>query len=226
MAIALDANTPGQLTTGTSFSWTHTPVGTPTLVVVSGGGTAGTNHITDITYGGVSMFANSVIQLNATAGLAGIIYYLFNPPAGAQSVVITRTIGAGEFLTSTTYTGSGTIGNTNTGQDNTNASSLAVNVTAQAATSWLLTAFIGNVGVPTSVTGGSATWADRNASGTVPNHTTYDSDGTVTSGSDTVTVTWAVGQNGIAMAVAEILVPAAAGGATRDARALSLLGVG
>jgi hypothetical protein len=69
---------------GTTLSWTHTPIGTPTAVAVSFQRFNGT--VPGVTYGGNSM---TLARDQAFGGSNVDIYGLPNPPAGAQTVVIT-----------------------------------------------------------------------------------------------------------------------------------------
>lgn len=108
MAIAYDASSNGAWSSGTSYSWTHTPSGTPAGVVVSYGQEGTTQDIvTGITYGGVAM-----ARINrATANDNSDLYFLGSSiPTGAQTVVV----------------------NLSTGSPNGSMSSAAVTVTAGA----------------------------------------------------------------------------------------------
>jgi hypothetical protein len=78
-----------------SFSWTHTPTGTPrgVLVYVFTNGTA-TQTVTGVTYGGVAMTAVAGGAATDTAGEPGQVdtYFLGSGiPTGAQSIVVSRT---------------------------------------------------------------------------------------------------------------------------------------
>jgi hypothetical protein len=100
MAVAFDATSESHTgTTGStseaSFSWTHTPVGTPAGVVVyvMTDGTA-TDLVTSVTYGGTAMAAVSGGLAADTAGEVGQCKAYFlgaSIPTGAQTVVVNRT---------------------------------------------------------------------------------------------------------------------------------------
>ena len=78
---AFDAvtNISGGVSTGTSFSTTHTPVGTPSLIVVGVAFTGSRNVWPTVTYGGVPMsMATSRDSYPENSNL--LIYYLFSPP--------------------------------------------------------------------------------------------------------------------------------------------------
>ncbi len=75
---------------GTTLSWTHTPVGTPTAVAVgieSYDGPGGTLTITGITYGGVAMTRS--VQAGAQGGSHTELWCLANPASGAKTVTVT-----------------------------------------------------------------------------------------------------------------------------------------
>lgn len=76
---------------GTSFSWTHTPAGTPTAVAVFLNNYQGNTNIVGVTYGGLSM-SLAVLQVDGNLGTPQTevaIFGLANPPAGPQTVVVT-----------------------------------------------------------------------------------------------------------------------------------------
>lgn len=99
MAVAYDAASESH--TGTtassseaSFSWTHTPVGTPAgvLVYVMSLGNP-TDQSTGVTYGGVSLATDAAWEANDTLNEGGTCraYYLgASVPTGAQTVVVSR----------------------------------------------------------------------------------------------------------------------------------------
>jgi hypothetical protein len=98
---------------GTNYSWTHTPVGTPTGVAVGiqlyTGGSC--TSISSVTYGGTPMTqATSVAITDATTLVA--MYGLANPPSGAQTVVVTMNTNCGMFSQARSATVTG--GNTTT----------------------------------------------------------------------------------------------------------------
>ena len=98
MAVAFDAASESH--TGTtpsssesSFSWTHTPVGTPAGVLVFTFSQTATQICTAVTYGGVSVPAVSGGAAVDTAGETGACKAWFlnsGIPTGAQTVAVTR----------------------------------------------------------------------------------------------------------------------------------------
>lgn len=90
MAIAFDASSEGNYAAG-SFTWTHTPVGTPkgvfVGVVLFGDNT---DNITSVTYGGTTMTRSNTVVSGTTFRTWG--YFLgASIPTGAQSVVVNLT---------------------------------------------------------------------------------------------------------------------------------------
>lgn len=89
MALALDSSgTPASQTT--SFSFTHTPVGTVRAVIITVNQQTGFNdEVTSVTYGGVP--CNRVAINAKSTGETGAVYVYFlgaNIPTGAQTVAI------------------------------------------------------------------------------------------------------------------------------------------
>jgi hypothetical protein len=86
-AMAFDAVSHGELSNANSpLSWTHTPVGTPSAVVVGIGNYEGASSVTSVTYG-----ATTLTQLAILTG-AGNGVYLYganNVASGAQTVTVT-----------------------------------------------------------------------------------------------------------------------------------------
>jgi len=81
----------GAKSASSSFSWTHTPVGTPDLVVVcisSNDATSANTAVSSVTYGGVDM-----PQINDQVSAAGFVrvstHLLTSPASGAQTVAVT-----------------------------------------------------------------------------------------------------------------------------------------
>jgi hypothetical protein len=99
MAIAFDASSESHAgTTGSSseasFSWTHTPVGTPKGVLVFTFVNANADEVSAVTYGGVSLSTDAAWRAVDTADEPGDCKAWFlgsGVPTGSQSVVVTRT---------------------------------------------------------------------------------------------------------------------------------------
>jgi hypothetical protein len=113
MAVAFDAATESHASTltatsGTSYTWTHTPVGTPRGVLVfTHNFASATNTNTAVTYGGVSMTAVTGGEAQDTAGTFPLnckAWFLGSGiPTGAQSVVVSRS-GGSCYATAVTVT--------------------------------------------------------------------------------------------------------------------------
>jgi hypothetical protein len=116
MAVAFDATSESHSgttpsTSESSFSWTHTPVGTPAGVLVFTFSQTASQICTAVTYGGVSMAAVSGGAAVDTAGETGACkaWFLNNSiPTGAQTVAVTRNNTADEaYAIAITVTSSG-----------------------------------------------------------------------------------------------------------------------
>jgi len=89
MAIAFDTSIES-VRTGTSdpMTWTHTPVGTPRAIAIAFvHGTSSTDHVSTVTYGGVSM--SRIVRATDTATEQGAAEWWFlgaSIPTGAQTV--------------------------------------------------------------------------------------------------------------------------------------------
>jgi len=98
VAVAFDAVGPsatGQTSSGatTTLSWSHTVgAGSNTVLIVGGaiGNASAPPAITSITYNSVAMTGFATVNSGGlTAGYVAM-YYLLNPPAGANTVLVTR----------------------------------------------------------------------------------------------------------------------------------------
>lgn len=85
MTVALDAVTSNtQLFGGSPFSFTHTPVGTPTAVGVFVSVADNSGTVTGVTYGGIPM----TLAVSTADGAAVYIFGLASPPSGPQTVSV------------------------------------------------------------------------------------------------------------------------------------------
>lgn len=90
------------------FSWTHTPVGTPTTVVVGVAIRENLTTVSGITYGGTAMvFVRADL---VAAAVRNEVWILDNPPAGAQTITVTLVLAQQTASISVTVTGSATAG--------------------------------------------------------------------------------------------------------------------
>jgi hypothetical protein len=109
MAIAFDDWWDNNRTgTGTTQSWSHTPLGTPRAVVVAvTHGASSTEHVSSVTYGGVAM--TPVVSAADTGGEPGRTSLFFlgsGVPTGTQTVLVTYSTGTTDdtHATSVTFT--------------------------------------------------------------------------------------------------------------------------
>lgn len=101
MAVTFDAasSTGAGGSGGPTYSWTHTPVGTPTAVglwaTIYGGG----NTISGVTYGGVSMGA-PVLTVTNTGGRndTDYLFGLASPLSGPQTIIVTTAPAGGKYI--------------------------------------------------------------------------------------------------------------------------------
>jgi hypothetical protein len=84
-----DAKSEGQVT-NTTITFAHTPVGAPGAVVVSLGCWFDPGAFTAATYGGQALTAHPDSPVVST-NVRVYMWYLLNPPAGVQNVVLTWT---------------------------------------------------------------------------------------------------------------------------------------
>ena len=219
MATAFDAEAEGALGVGvTTGSFTHTPVGTPSIVFVC----IEDQNLLGIsapTYGG-----NTMTLITSPADpvvTVGYIYYLANPPAGAQTVGLTRASGVDNLWAySLTYTGTATSGipDASTTGSGT-AASLTGTLTTIADNAWtLLVCYMDNAGIAA----GTGSTQRGTTQGTVS--AVFDSNGALTPpGSKSMSVTASSGSNFNYVMVSFGPAGAAQGTITHN---LSLLGVG
>ena len=109
--VAFDAASTAQFDGVSSFSYTHTPVGTPTTAVVEVG--IRSDGLTDftvssITYGGTAM--TFVRRDFTTLVQSSEVWLINNPAAGAQTVAVTLSAAAEGASIAVTVTGSATSG--------------------------------------------------------------------------------------------------------------------
>jgi len=101
MAVAHDAGSESAVSASTaSFSWTHTPSGTPRSALVFVLSIQSTGDDTGVTYGGTAMALVAGGEANDTATEQGTVrtYFLDNVAAGAQTVEVTRVNDATQMM--------------------------------------------------------------------------------------------------------------------------------
>jgi hypothetical protein len=115
--------------TGTSLTWTHTPVSsTPTAVAVLVQNYEAGGSVTGVTYGGTAM--TNALNTGNFHGASCQIWGLPNPASGAKSVVVS---GASTIINAASITVTGS--NTSTTFDSTNSQLTATTTSTLAVTS-------------------------------------------------------------------------------------------
>ena len=220
-----------QLTLQTaSFSWTHTPVGTPKGIIVWVGHNVAADASEDVTgikYGGVSMIkgAGTPQHLTGAEDVTNYIYYLGSGiPTGAQTVEVTIS-GTEEYIgvsVSVTAAGDTTENTTDVTLSATSGANPSATFALGSVTSFVVQGWMSgqnNLGAVTEFSGWAAdAKQEKDWGGRVMGFWTYD-----TVGSSDVTIGFTAADddyNIFAFALKEV----AAGGA--ESKALTLLGVG
>lgn len=105
MAIALDASTSGG---GDNLTFAHTCTGSNLILFVGGAADYQADRVTGITYGGVAMTQVNKGQLDGDRWQ--YLYYLVNPPTGANNVVVSGPTGGFYKFSAISYTGASQTG--------------------------------------------------------------------------------------------------------------------
>lgn len=90
-------------TNQSSFSWSHTPAGTPRGVLVFIHTVSSTKRVTSVTYGGVSMteiIGGAAVDTNGEPGRIDTFFLGTSIPTGTQTIVVSRTNNADEMYAS------------------------------------------------------------------------------------------------------------------------------
>ena len=203
MAVAFDAVGPGatgQTSASSPISWTHTPAGTPTVVLVAvnvamtGAGTA--PNAGTATYGGTPMTSLGQAQSNSVWTYGYIeVFALANPGAGAKAVSVTPSPNAGTVTGyvggSITWTGTGTTAVTAYGAAKlTNQGNAGTATATHAGTSTdnRVAVFAGDGSGGETVTAGTQRWKQNYLVGNTSTGCSLGID--IASAAGTVTVTW------------------------------------
>ena len=224
MAVAFDSVGPTGgagfgASTPAAFTWTHTPVGTPTVVFVqcnvamTGSGVApGTGTAT---YGGVSMTSLGQAQSNSVWTYGYIeVFALANPPSGAKTVAVTPNPNAGTIVGyvggSVAYTGSGLTSVTAWGTPKlTNQGSSTTGSATYTGTSVnnRVVAFIGDGSGTESVTAGTKRYLNDYTVGNTATGCALCAD--ITSSVGTTTISWSQASDYYGAITVEVLAPSA-----------------
>ncbi len=218
MPIAFDATISGPAGAAPATqTYSHTCTGTNLILYVTVFTVASVDSVSGITYGGVAMTRVDTI-FDASFG-GEYLYRLVNPASGANNIIVTYT-GTPVFATSTaaSYTGAKQSGGVfvstkGNGLNNT----LSVSLTPNSANNWIA---MGDSNSGSAPYGGGGSAAVRLVNVNNSASVMYDTNGTVGTGSITMTSTWSGAVNTATGLVAESFEPDV------PAAFLMLLGVG
>lgn len=187
-SVAFDAATTfsGPALAGTTFSFTHTPVGTPTAVAVLVHlYNAATQNITGVTYGGAAC-TQTIGSASDAGGSSSNIWGCGAPPSGAKTVVITIS-SAGAYIAGAAV--SVTNGNAATALDGAGATNVgsgaSISQACPGATNDLMVDIAGGATSVTDTAGGGQTirWGPVD----VASNRSY---GSTAAGAASVTMSW------------------------------------
>lgn len=171
------------------WTWTHTPVGTPTAALVIFENFVGGATISSVTYGGTSMTAVSGSPLAIDGSNSVYIYCLVNPTAGAQTINVNFTgsafIGGGSI----TVTGSDT-STCSTATNTATGTGTAASVAVTSNTNDLVIDIVGtdNANTTTQTAGGGQTARFNN----VVAGNNVNSSSTKAAAAGSTTVSWTI----------------------------------
>jgi hypothetical protein len=162
-APALDASSAGTAAQTATFSWTHTPSGTPSaLFVIVGHDDTVSDIITSVTYNGVGLTEHASSPWCDTTGgsRCAYLFYSFSPASGAQTVQVNRNTSSVESSACAySFTGADQI------QDLSEVTGDAANpsdtLTLSSTTSVAVVMGISGLNIPTNVTALSGWTADQ-----------------------------------------------------------------
>lgn len=187
MAIAFDASTDGNFTSGTSRTFSHTCTGSDRILFVQAIINTSSDLVTGVTYNGVSMTQVTTTSPNANRRI--YLYYLVGPNTGANNVVITTSASTAIGGNAASYTGvaqSGTIIDVSTTATDT-SSPIDTTLTTTVDNCWAI--LLTTTDTTTAFTA-STNSTFRRANTTYVDARIFDSNGAVTpAGSFTMTVT-------------------------------------
>lgn len=198
MAIAYGAITPVAATTGTSLTYSSSAVsGSDTFgVVCYNGSNTGSDYVTGITWNSVAMTKiGSSVQVPGDRWMG--VYYIIAPASGTTNITVTGSSSAIIRSFSTYYTGvdqTSPLDSSNTGTTGGLSSSLGVSTTVVASDCWTAYFTKDSTGSKTYTTSVGSMRRDTDAGGQAYS----DSNGTVSTGSNTTTHTMTSGTSDLA----------------------------
>lgn len=194
--LVYDATSSGTALPGNSITFSHTCSGSNRilLVFISQNSGGSSDIITGVTYNGVSM--TRIDRSNTGVGITVYAYYLVNPTAGANNVVVSASSGS-DYLRAiaVSYTGALQTGQPEGSAKNNNGSTTSLTTTYTTTTdkSWCVS-FVANDGALAMTNSTNVTTVRNNVS-TI----TYlgDSDGDI-SPAGAYNMTWTCSSQGVA----------------------------
>lgn len=190
-AVAFDTATDGTFVNGngfTSLTWSATVTGAnPIIIVDVTKGCASGGVPSGVTYNGVALTLVTSVGWGGVGPTITYMYYLINPSTGANNVVISfsSTVNCYVAGMSASYTGVSQVSFPDSSNSNSGiGTSISVSTTVVAANSWLVSVIGSNNGTITS--GTNCTVRIQNGA---PGDGMADSNGTVSTGSQTATCT-------------------------------------
>ncbi len=154
MAIAFDSSSNGAALPGSSLTYSHTCSGANRILFVGVDVfNPNTDDVTSVTYGGLAM--TQIIKTNISVQ-RDYLYYLVNPPTGANNIVITKSTSVSIRSCSASYTGVKQSSQPDASASNTAASpvtSITKAITTIADNCWVVSFVFNDANVSTAGTG-------------------------------------------------------------------------
>lgn len=160
MPLAFDASTGGQVSPGTSLTYSHTCTGSDRILIVAVGVNTETDVVTGVTYNTVAM-TRDVYQTNAGGSIGAYLYRLVNPATGANDIVVSTNTSVNIRSASASYTGAKQSGQPDaTASNETDAAdSTTLSITSIADNCWAVSAETNDQSNPANGTN----WTERSA---------------------------------------------------------------
>lgn len=211
MAIARDATSSTSSASASSLTWAHTCTGSDRILIVTVGMDADTTCTA--TYNGVSMTEIGNAQRSA-GGVKTFLFYLIAPATGSNNIVATLGTSTKVASGAVSYTGAKQSGQPDsfTATFNDGTTSFAVSTTVVASNCWLVGGTRMQDGLAEPTTAGGVTVTESPTTGAGQKTVMSDSNGTVGTGSQSIT--WGQGVADNISGVVASIAPAVASGPT------------
>ncbi len=224
--IAFDAVSDSGTVSSTSLSWSHTTSGSDRVLLVTCR-VGGAQDLTGVTYNGVAMSQiRGYVQLDALSFYT-VMWGLVAPTTGTNSIVVTRSSSDGLACNGASYTGVTQSGLPEASGQNAGgaASSLTVSASVSSTGAWLVLGCNANYTSGAFTAGTSTTMRDE-VSDFVGIQAMFDSNGTVSTGTQSLQCLRAADSVSMAGIVAVLAPSGGGGGGGGTACTRALLGVG